>query len=50
MILDMLKKENVQILDHVDDWKRSDYRQPTFPRGTGLCNARLCKGYHRHHK
>lgn len=23
MILDMLKKENVQILDHVDDWKEA---------------------------
>ena len=40
MILDMLKKENVQILDHVDDWKeaitvslRSLEEQPDYAKG-----------------
>ena len=42
MILDMLKKENVQILDHVDDWKEAIT--------VSLRSLEECKGYHRHHK
>lgn len=51
MILDMLKKRDVQILDHVDDWKEAitvslrsleeqGYVTPGYAKGTSTSQMR----------